>query len=285
MSKSLLHSLTVDLYPYPCFLNSFLKGASSPCKTLILTFSMVFFLYFFVVDIAPSLTHILLAIMGQNCLLGHKINYRKISHREVDNTLQNSVEVVALQLPPAPCHCHLSPRLLQWPPNSSPCIHPCPYQLFPTSNLSVPLKTLVRSYHCSAQNHPVTSLLLKVKPELGFTFFRSVLKCHFNKVTLIKPSPTNPHKIIFPSLPLHHAPNSSYRAPFSIHSTYHHITYYIFIYIICGRLHFPRRPQDFSITHTSYNVIFLLSTTPFERCSPPTLESRGASNCDGSDAV
>lgn len=132
MSKSLLHSLIVNLYPYPCFLNSSLKGASSPCKTLILTFSMVFFLYFFVVDIAPSLTHILLAIMGQNCLLGHKLHYRKISHREVDNTLQNSVEAVALQLPPAPCHCHLSPRLLQWPPNSSPCTHPCPYQLFPT---------------------------------------------------------------------------------------------------------------------------------------------------------
>lgn len=99
---------SVDLYP--CFLNSFLKGVPSPCKTPILSFSRMFFLYFFVAGIVPSLTHILLAIMGQNCLPGRKLNYRKIGHWEVNNILQNLLNwSTAPQFHPDPGHHHLLP--------------------------------------------------------------------------------------------------------------------------------------------------------------------------------
>lgn len=126
----------------------------------------------------------------------------------------------------------------------------------------------LRSCHSLAQNPPGTSLSLTVKPELGFTFFRSVLKCLLND----KAFSNHP-------LPLYHTPNSL-SCPFPHHSTYHHITYYIFIYL-CGRLYSPRWPQqDFT-----FHILFLQCDVSLWEMFPIPLESKWACNCGGSDAM
>lgn len=75
--------------------------------------------------------------------------------------------------------------------------YPCPYQLFSPSGHSGPLKMLVRPCHSLAQNPPLTSLSLRIKPELDFTTFRAVLKCHLND----EASANHPYCFPTPSIP------------------------------------------------------------------------------------
>lgn len=120
---------------------------------------------------------------------------------------------------------------------------------------------LVRPCHSLAQNPPMTSLSLRIKPELEFTFFRSVLKCHFND----EASSNHLYRCTTPPVPC--LPFSS---PLAL-TPYH---YYIFIYL-CGRLYSSRWPQQDFTFHT----LFLqcdASTTSFERCFPSLLNQGGS---------
>ena len=107
----------------------------------------------------------------------------------------------------------------------------------------------------------MTSLSLRIKPELDFTFFRSVLKCHLND----KPSPATPTAVPHPQFLI--LPFSSPLALTPYHS-------YIFIYL-CGRLYSSRWPQQDFALHT----LFLqcdVSATSFERCFPSLLSQGGS---------
>lgn len=149
MSKSLLHSLIVHLYPVSP--NSFLKGVSSPRKTPMLTFRTIFFLYFFVAGIAPSLAHTLLAITGQNCLARHKLHYRKTGHRVV------------------------SPQLQPWsrPPTCLPCITALASQPgFLWLPLPLPV-ILQKQREWSSKNVSQVMSVLRSKSSNGFTFTKS----------------------------------------------------------------------------------------------------------------